>query len=132
MAAENPLESTKPVTFKALTSILRGVMVPIMKELHAKLEKRLEKLEGNSGADLTARAYDLDMRIRALEDRPKLHYCGLWDTAKTYERGSFVTWGGSMWATDTLTKGQEPGGGSNVWTLAVMRGRQGKQGAPGR
>ena len=68
-------------------------MIPIMKELHAKIEKRLEKLEGNSGADLTARACDLEMRLRALEDRPQWKYCGLWNASTTYASGSFTTWG---------------------------------------
>lgn len=54
---------------------------------------------------------------------PTMIYKGVW-SAGEYQKGSTVTWGGSVWhcneATDT-----KPGEGG-AWTLAVRRGRDGK------
>jgi hypothetical protein len=36
----------------------------------------------------------LEARLKALESRPILVYCGTFEAGRTYERGQAVTWGG--------------------------------------
>jgi hypothetical protein len=61
-------------------------------------------------------------------------YRGVWQEADAYTMGDFVTLGGSLWhcnvAEDKLTKAK-PGTGED-WTLAVKRGRDGKDGTDGK
>jgi hypothetical protein len=61
-------------------------------------------------------------------------YRGVWNEAEAYTMGDFVTLGGSLWhcnvPEDKLTKAK-PGTGED-WTLAVKRGRDGKDGTPGK
>lgn len=63
----------------------------------------------------------LEKRIEALEKGQKaMCYRGVYDTTEHYEKGNFVTHGGSMWA----ALADEPGkpGASDGWQLAVKRG----------
>jgi hypothetical protein len=54
-----------------------------------------------------------------------LTYLGVFQEGKQYEVGELVTWGGSMWHCNEATE-LKPGEGSKAWTLAVKRGRDGK------
>lgn len=50
-----------------------------------------------------------------------------------YERGDGVTFGGSFWIAQKDAPEGKPGEpGANGWRLAVKRGRDGKEGAPGK
>lgn len=64
-------------------------------------------------------------RIEALEARPVMIDAGVFDDAKTYSPGSFVSYQGSGWAAQVKTKGVRPGDGT-IWRLAVKKGRDGK------
>lgn len=52
-------------------------------------------------------------------------YKGVFREGDTYEENDNVTWAGSQWACSQTTS-EKPGEGSKSWTLAVKRGRDGK------
>jgi len=54
---------------------------------------------------------------------PVVVYRGVFKEGDDYERGDMVTWGGSLWHCDTPTK-EKPG--TDSWTLAAKKGRDGK------
>jgi hypothetical protein len=64
-------------------------------------------------------------RLAVLEARPGLKYQGVWDKAKRYDAGTFVTDQGSLWHANTEARGVRPGDG-NIWTLVVKKGVDGK------
>lgn len=56
---------------------------------------------------------------------PKTDYRGVYREGETYNHGNFATWAGSLWyANETTT--EKPGEGSKSWTLAVKKGRDGR------
>lgn len=55
---------------------------------------------------------------------PKLEYRGVFSEGETYERGNFATFGGSLWHANQNTKDRP--GTSDAWTLAVKKGRDGR------
>lgn len=59
---------------------------------------------------------------------PTMIYRGVFREGESYERGDTVTWAGSLWHCDENTS-DKPGDGKS-WTLAVKRGRDGKDGGP--
>jgi integrin beta 3 len=63
------------------------------------------------------RAFDLPM--------PAMIYRGVFTEGRAYVPGDVVTFGGSMWACNTPTASR-PGETERAWTLAVKRGRDGK------
>jgi hypothetical protein len=62
------------------------------------------------------------VRMKAL--RP-LIYRGAYKPGEKYVRGNFISYGGSLWHCNSPTD-ERPGGGGEAWTLAVKRGRDGK------
>lgn len=113
------------------------LIVTTIKSATAALKERIEKLENGTGS--TARHFDIERRLRALEDHPALiqHkgdgipvtvYRELWNRATTYRKGESVTWDGSWWIAREDNVGSEPGDKSKpkTWALAAMRGRAGR------
>jgi hypothetical protein len=68
---------------------------------------------------------DLQLRFRALENRPALEYRGVWSATDVYPRNVFVTCSGSIWASLRQTCGERPGDNKGAWMLACKRGRDG-------
>lgn len=64
-------------------------------------------------------------RIKALEDRPELKYCGVWQQDQVYGAASFATDAGSLWHAQRASVGERPGSG-DAWKLAVKKGRDGR------
>lgn len=58
---------------------------------------------------------------------PTPAYCGVFKEGSEYRPGDFVTWGGSLWHCDKQTISKPDG---DDWTLAVRRGRDGKDAKP--
>lgn len=56
---------------------------------------------------------------------PVTIYRGVFEPDRAYLPGDTVTFGGSMWVCNTATQ-DRPGEGVKTWTLAVKRGRDGK------
>jgi len=54
-----------------------------------------------------------------------MQYRGIFDAGTAYDVGDTVTHGGSLWHCNQLTK-DRPGERTASWTLAVKRGRDGK------
>lgn len=52
-------------------------------------------------------------------------YFDVWSTAKSYQAGDCVTYGGSMWIAKADTT-ERPGDGATSWRLCVKAGREGK------
>jgi len=71
---------------------------------------------------------DLDARLRRFEEaqaKGLLAYDGTYDPDRTYAAGALVTWGGSLWHANRETSAR-PDGNPEDWSLAVKRGRNGK------
>jgi hypothetical protein len=64
----------------------------------------------------------LAAKVRSL--RP-MEYKGVFKPGETYVPGNFISAGGSLWHCNTPTD-ERPGSGGEAWTLAVKRGRDGK------
>jgi hypothetical protein len=74
---------------------------------------------------LTERIAQLEKQIEKIERRK---YVGVWSTGKLFEQGQFCTHDNSMWHCNVDGTEQRPGTGPD-WTLAIKRGRDGKDGA---
>jgi hypothetical protein len=62
-------------------------------------------------------------RIEALEaQQHELGYKGVWRDGNVYQRGNFVTDGGSLWHCDGEAVTSRPGTNGYDWRLAVKRG----------
>lgn len=61
---------------------------------------------------------------------PLLIYRGVFAEGREYHRGDQVSWGAHQWHCNEPTT-EKPIEGGKAWTLAVKRGRDGKQGDPG-
>lgn len=59
---------------------------------------------------------------------PVMVYRDVYKAGETYTRGDVVTWGGSLWHCNAETKDKP---GTDAWTLAAKKGRDGKDGKNG-
>ena len=62
----------------------------------------------------------------AVAELPKYEYRSVWKAGEAYERGNWTTYGGSLWHCNKSGTGEKPGSGED-WTLAVKRGRDGRE-----
>jgi hypothetical protein len=67
----------------------------------------------------------LTKRVEELERRPHVKYLGVHKPGATYSEGSLVTRDGSIFHCNKTTTAL-PGDGSQDWTLACKRGKDGK------
>jgi hypothetical protein len=63
----------------------------------------------------------LHRRIKQLETRPEVKYCGVHRDGEPYTEASLVTPGGSLWLA-TETTSDIPGQPDSRWKLIVKRG----------
>ncbi len=88
-----------------------------------------EELAAIINEQVAAMVAPLTARIAALEEAMKqekgLAYKGVYTAGEVYDAGSLVTFSGSLWHCDRLTKAK-PGEDPACWTLAVKKGRDGK------
>lgn len=54
-------------------------------------------------------------------------YKGVFAQGEQYEQGDTTTWAGSLWHCNKTGTEAKPGDGSNDWTLAVKKGRDGRE-----
>lgn len=95
-------------------------------------QRRIAQLESQLAIERQDREA-LDLRLRALEERPPMVYREVWDAATVYSRGDTVTWDGSMWfCRKDTSRGEKPNASIGVWKLCVKRGRPGRDGDTGR
>jgi hypothetical protein len=91
---------------------------------------RLDVLESSRGqGQANGSAGDvqtLKARVAALEARHTWVYRGVFQDGETYHAGDGVTDHGSIWVANETTRARPQSTGSKAWTLAVKRGRDGK------
>ncbi|GAB9214381.1 hypothetical protein BDS110ZK18_42890 [Bradyrhizobium diazoefficiens] len=100
----------------------RAIEAKVSPQRRAEIEGFVKSLAPVIGDFVLAAITPLKERIKELESRPTLRYLGIWDASRTYPRGSFVTFSGSVWHAETENTGVRPGEGGNIWKLAVKRG----------
>ena len=66
----------------------------------------------------------MEARVAAIEERG-VTYKGVWQPSQQYGRGDLVTFDGSIFHANDVTR-QRPNGAASGWTLAVKRGADGK------
>jgi hypothetical protein len=76
----------------------------------------LAELHKDYGGQIAA----LEARIKMLEAKPQLRYCGVWHIGGNYALGSFVTHDGGLWIATCDTQAQPPG---PHWQLCVKSGQ---------
>ncbi len=74
------------------------------------------------GPRVGGRLEQLETRIAALEQKPHLKYCGVFESGRAYQPGDAVTRSGSLWVCNVQTTG-EPGKDFVGWQLGVKRGQ---------
>lgn len=82
---------------------------------------------GDDGRTFTLKFERGDTRHSYEMTFPAPVYCGVYKEAEQYVPGDLVTWGGSLWHCDAETKDKP---GTDSWTLAVKKGRDGKDAKP--
>jgi len=92
-------------------------LAPFVREATAPLEARNAMNE--------QRIAELEGQIIKLEQRPTMVYRGVYDPARTYFVGDFITDGGSLWHCNHACTGVRPPD-EKCWTLAVKHGRDAK------
>lgn len=84
-------------------------------------ERFLGELEKRFGAHESTCVQRIDSRI----DERKIVPWSVYQAGTEYQRGVFVTFGGSLWHCNKGGTKQKPGDGDD-WTLAVKHGRDGR------
>ena len=67
----------------------------------------------------------LEERVRAIEERPLLEDCGVWNARTDYHPGNCVVHDGSSWIAKTWHSREQPGK-SDSWRLMARKGRDGR------
>lgn len=78
---------------------------------------------GTDGRTFTLKFERGDTRHEYEMTFPVPVYCGVFKEAEEYVPGDMVTWAGSLWHCDKATTDKP---GTDAWTLAVKKGRDGK------
>lgn len=80
-----------------------------------------EKLADAVGAALDMVTTPLAARIKALEARPQLKWCGPYRKDQKYAAGSLVKSAGALWCAEEATA-EVPGEGPTYWRLVFKKG----------
>ena len=133
--------------FKAFSDTFADGMAKALAERDALIEaqaKRIQALENQREADwsgvegrtaalaesIDAAAEATQKQVReavaaAMKALPGVAYRGVYDPDAEYARGDMVTHDGSVWHCNDPVSGEKPGG-TKAFTLAVKRGRDGR------
>lgn len=87
--------------------------------------KSLEKDLCDLAANLPTQKQVREEVEAAVARAPVPTYKGVYDKDAEYQSGDMVTQDGSVWHCNAAVAGEKPGG-NEFWTLAVKRGRDGK------
>lgn len=93
--------------------------IPSFDDMRAELAKAAAEIRAELLAEAKAAAA---AEVAAL---PTLEYRNVYQPDTEYRAGQCVTWAGSLWHCNAPTKSR-PGDGNPDWTLAVKKGRDGK------
>jgi hypothetical protein len=70
------------------------------------------------GPKVAGRIQELEHRIAALEAKPHVKFCGVYESGRSYTPGDACTHGGGLWICKAATTGQ-PNQDYASWQLAV-------------
>jgi hypothetical protein len=70
------------------------------------------------GPKIAGRFAVLEQRLAALEQKPSVKFCGVWDRDRAYQSGDAVVHSGGLWVCRAATTGP-PNQDFVGWTLAV-------------
>lgn len=95
---------------------------------HSKAVERVSRIEyqlEQITVELPTQKQVRDEVASAIARAPVPTYRGVYDKEAEYQAGDMVTQDGSVWHCNAAVAGEKPGG-NEFWTLAVKRGRDGK------
>jgi hypothetical protein len=118
-----------PVPVFMFQEVVMKTVLPFLHETNERNKERNVKIETleRRCAELESQLALGDARVKALEGRPAgISYEGVWDAAKVYARGTFITHGGSVWHAEQRSVSCRPGSDPRVWKLAVKKGTDGR------
>ena len=123
-----PVASHKPDAAFRKTWATQGAVLDIALEVGREIKNwTVEKL-GRQQSKMVAELMALRARVKDLEQQSKqskgMKYCGVWSPVEQYDAGDCVTQDGSVWHANQTTRSKP--GTDNSFTLAVKRGRDGK------
>lgn len=102
-------------------------LIPVPKDGKDGIASRDELLAAVNAAVATAVTPAVNAGVEAaLEQRPDVRYRDVWRAENSYREGHLVTFGGSIWHCNQTGTTAKPDGTSDDWTLAVKRGRDGR------
>jgi hypothetical protein len=110
----------------ATRSFVRRALDPITQRVSA-LETRvgaLAMMRGTPGGrdeQSLSKLQSLEARLKALEERPQMHYAGVWKEGFEHKPGELCTHDGSMWYCWRPTTSRP--GTDEAWQLCVKHGR---------
>lgn len=87
-----------------------------------------EEVRSLVGREIASLRSEFETRMKSLEERGAMEYFGVYEAGRVYGKSACVTFNGSLWICRKTTR-QSPGDGSGDWTLAVKKGRDGKDAA---
>lgn len=101
------MKAIATITGRAIRDAIEARVPPLVEQAFAPLVERLEALEA------------------AARSSKAFRYRGVFAAGSSYDAGDTVTFGGSLWHCNAATT-DRPGDNADAWTLAVKRGRDGK------
>ena len=74
--------------------------------------------------ELAKRNSALELRLLEVE-AGCIKYLGVYKPGDSYQRGAWVSWGGSVWSATQDVQGIPPASDSRAWVKAIARGNDG-------
>ena len=109
-----------------MTEKFIDTLLGIVKGVQVRLTGRIEMLEERCAELESSLALERE-RMKAIEDRPVgVVYRGVWQAGIDYKHGDVTTWDGSMWIVTGAGSTRHRPGDSRDWTLAVKKGKDGR------
>ena len=134
LTADEEAELRKTIPQMPLSQIRQpvstGSMIRTIDQMCSQLHEKIADLEDRLSQTVTAHnaavgeVKSLRSQLAELKEQKALEYLGTHEQGRHYRKGDFVTYAGSLWHANEQTT-QKPGDGP-AWTLAVKRGRDGK------
>jgi hypothetical protein len=113
-----------------MTEELLNEIVDVIANVRDEMRDKIAALESRLAANTLVSNTELLDRIEALEARPMMKYCGVYEAGRTYHEGEVITDHGCAWICVTKDTTIRPAfasdASSRCWRLMVKAGRDGK------